>query len=88
MIDLKLQPKRSCENILFSDIKQRIEDVLELSVKYNLSYSDVIETYKMLQQERSNDIKVSSGDIMDEHLHEIKQMLNIFVNQYCERADL
>jgi hypothetical protein len=55
MIDLKLQPNRSYENVLFSDIKQRIEDVLELSVKYNLSYSDVIETYKMLQQERSND---------------------------------
>ena len=83
MIDLKLQPLRSHYDLSEDEINGEISNILDLSEKFDISYMEVLETIKMLENRRTNDIKVDSADIIDEHLHEIKQMINIYLQQYC-----
>jgi len=83
MIDLKLQPPRQKYYVSYDEIFGEISNILELSKEFDISYTEVLETIKMLENRRTNDISVDSGDIIDEHLHEIKQMINIYLQQYC-----
>jgi hypothetical protein len=83
MIHLKLQKPRAYNNLTPDEINGEILNILDLSEKFDISYMEVLETIKMLENRRSNDITVDSGNIIDEHLHEIKQMINIYLQQYC-----
>jgi hypothetical protein len=83
MIDLKLQNPRAYNNLTPDEMNGEILYILALSEKFDISYMEVLETIKMLENRRSNDITVDSGDIIDEHLHEIKQMINIYLQQHC-----
>ena len=69
------QPKRDYKGISNSDIEAFIQDSQNLASKYKISVIDVISATKVLELQRKNDLYVSNGDIHDEQMAGLGELL-------------
>jgi hypothetical protein len=58
MIHLKLQPPREKYTVSNDEINEEISNILDFCEEFDISYMEVLETIKMLENRRTNDIKV------------------------------
>lgn len=74
------QPERNYRKIDNKDIDAFLQNSLELAKKYKISIGDVINATKLLELERRNDLYVSNGDIFDEQMSGIGELLQKLIS--------
>ncbi len=71
---LKQEP-RNFRNVEKEDVEERLKDFISIAKKHKVSLSDVISTAKITELERSNNLFVANGDIHDEQMAGIGEIL-------------
>lgn len=69
------QPKRKYQSISSDHLDSFIQDIASLSKKHGISVSDAIAAARVLELSRQNDLYVSNGDIFDEQIAGIGELL-------------
>jgi hypothetical protein len=69
------QPKRDSFTISKKDVDFFLDNALELAKKYKIELSNVISAYKVLELKRKNDLSHRNGDIFDEQVAGIAEIL-------------
>lgn len=72
---LQDQPLRKYLRVTKTDIEQLLEEATTLSVDYEVSLADVLMAYRIKELERRNDLFVNNGDIFDEQMAGIGEIL-------------
>jgi len=68
------------------DINTFLDEVTQISKKYNMEKKDVISSFKTLEIRRQNDLYLSNGDIYDEQIGGIGQEIKSISNALQEIA--
>lgn len=74
------QPERDHKRIRNKDIEAFLQDSQELAKKHKISITDVINAAKVLELERKNDLYASNGDIFDEQMSGIGELLQNLIS--------
>jgi methyl-accepting chemotaxis protein len=72
LLDLTFNHKRDSDDYLRVDgdihLMDEIELILEIQEKFSLTYDQILETLKLLENRRKNNILVEIADLQDEHI--------------------
>jgi len=71
---LKQEP-RNFRSVKTEDVEERLKDFISIAKLHKVSLSDVINTAKIMEMERSNNLFVANGDIHDEQMAGIGEIL-------------
>ena len=81
------QDERDYRRINKGDIEAFLLDSLELAKKHKVSITDVIKAANVLQLERRNDLFVSNGDIFDEQMAGVGELLKELINSLENKSN-
>lgn len=62
------QPARKAFSIDQKEVKNLLDDALELSKNYKLPLETILKAYEIKEMERRNDLYRNNGDIFDEQM--------------------
>jgi hypothetical protein len=62
------QPDRNYHHINDSNAISFIERVKDISKKEKITFAEVLQVFEILENKRRNDLYVANGDILDEHM--------------------
>ena len=69
------QPPRKMLSISENDIENEIETIKLMMDKYGITFLEAKEVLLLLEKKRKNDLYVVNGDIFDEQMHGIGELL-------------
>lgn len=69
------QPERKYQRVSSDHLDSFLQDIASLSKKHGISVSDAIAAARVLELSRQNDLYVSNGDIFDEQVAGIGELL-------------
>lgn len=69
------QPERKLFRVSTDHLDSFLKDITSLSKKHGIPVSDAIAAARVLELERQNDLYVSNGDIFDEQIAGIGELL-------------
>jgi len=69
------QQPRDNRNIEINEVKERLKEFMDIANLYKISLSDVINTAKILEMERASNLFVRNGDIHDEQMGGLGEIL-------------
>jgi len=69
------QKPRNFRKVETKDVEERLKEFISIAKSHKVSLSDVINTAKIMEQERSNDLFAANGDIHDEQMMGIGEIL-------------
>lgn len=69
------QPERRFLRVSRDHLDSYLRDIVSLSKKHDISVSDAIAATRVLEIERQNDLYVSNGDIFDEQMAGLGELL-------------
>ena len=74
----KQDPRKSF-NVSKSDVEEFLEEVKTVARESNINIPDVIETYRVLENRRRNNLYHYNGDVFDEQIAGIGEIFKDFV---------
>ena len=81
------QPPREMKSVSLQNVEYFLQDVATLAKKHKLEKTDIIEVYKLMELSRKNDLFVANGDIHDEQMAGIGNILSSIQNSLQEIAE-
>lgn len=78
------KPRRYHRFDVNDDIIREIKDLQYIQKKTGLNYDQVLETCKMLELRRKNELYVANGDIHDEQMAGFGELIKQFIRDFNE----
>ena len=69
------QPPRSDYGVSISMVEGWLMEIIDIAKRHNVEVTDVIEVYKSLELSRQNNLDRANGDIHDEQLSGLAELL-------------
>lgn len=69
------QKPRNYKTVISQDAKDLIDEILDVAEATNVSFNEALRVYELLEQKRKTDCFVDNGDIWDEQISGIGQIL-------------
>ena len=69
------QKPRNYKTVISQDAKDLIDEILDVAEATNVSFDEALRVYELLEQKRKTDCFVDNGDIWDEQISGIGQIL-------------
>lgn len=70
------QKPRSSFSVDEKEVKNHISSIKRIATSNNLTFDQVLRVYENLEHKRQNDVFVNNGDIHDEQMSGIGELLN------------
>jgi hypothetical protein len=75
------QPPRKSYSVSDQAAKNKLQQIKKFCTANNISFEEAIKLFEMLEYSRRTDVIVSSGDIHDEQLHGLGNLIQSFIDK-------